>query len=130
MKKVVLFLVVFFIFTVNVNALPLEDEFEIVNLESNNLEYSLVVEKNTITSEIIKIRNKLDEAIEISESRSTCECIEIDIEPQTVEIDGIFEAEITFDSKGVSQDTEEIVYILTNNIKYEVIRLVVLVKVK
>lgn len=130
MKKILSILVCFFIFTVNISALTLEEELEVINLESNNLEYPLLVRKNDIIKKTLTIRNKLDEALVISESRSTCECIKIDIEPQSVEIGDVFEVEIIFDSSDLERDMEEVVYLLTNNINYEVIRLVLLVRIK
>ena len=72
-----------------------------------------------------------NEDIEIIDARSTCECIKVYTKPQIVDRGGVFELELTFDSTGINQhDIEEIIYILTGNMKYEFIRLVVTAKIK
>jgi hypothetical protein len=42
----------------------------------------------------------------------------------------IMEAEIIFDSTGINQEAEEVVYILTSSKKYELIRFAVLVEIE
>ena len=133
-----LLLISFFLLAANFNVLSFGEEHEevegeipIINLESTNLEYSLgYIQKDAVTKRTIKIRNKLEEEIEIVDVRSTCDCINIVIESQTVKRDGIFGAEIIFDSTGLAQEVEEVVYILTKSMKYELIRLVVIGEVK
>jgi hypothetical protein len=137
MKKFTYLLVFIFILTASTYALALKDKTkavkeEVINLESTNLKYDFgAVEKDKITKKTIKIRNKLDEALEIKSAESGCECIDIDIKPQKVKRGGIFEAEITFDSAGLDQNQylEEVVYILTGNMEYELIHLVVSVNI-
>ena len=126
-----------FILTASTYALALKDKAKVakeeaINLESTNLKYNFgAAEKDKITKKTIKIKNKLDEALEIKSAESGCECIDIDVKPQKVARGGTFEAEITFNSEGLSQNQylEEVVYILTGNMEYELIRLVVLVSI-
>jgi len=133
-----LLLISFFLLAANINVLSFgedaeEDkrEIQIINLESTNLEYSLgYIQKDAVTKKTIKIRNKLEEEIEIVDVRATCDCINIVIEPETIERNGIFEAEIIFDSTGLAQEAEEVVYILTKSMKYELIRLVVIGEIR
>ncbi len=133
-----LLLISFFLLAANFNVLSFGEEHEevegeipIINLESTNLEYSLgYIQKDAVTKRTIKIRNKLEEEIEIVDVRSTCDCINIVIEPETIERNSIFEAKIIFDSTGIVQEAEEIVYILTKSMKYELIRFVVIAKIK
>lgn len=129
MRRIIYFILCFFILTISTFAFSAEIKEEIseINLDSTNLEFNLGnVNKSDIVYTTIQIRNKLDEPLQIIEARSSCECIEIYTSPQIVDKDGIFEVEIAFDTEGVSGDVEEVLYIVTENIKYELIRLVVL----
>jgi hypothetical protein len=136
MKKAICILILICLCIVATNAeaiLPSKDTTGIpeINLESTNLEYRLInVQKDKVTNKIINIRNNLDEPLEIKEVRSTCECIEVKIKPQTVKVGDIMEAEIIFDSTGINQEAEEVVYILTSSKKYELIRFAVLVEIE
>jgi len=138
MKKGIYFLIFILVVTGSAYALALKDKAnsakeEIINLNSTNLKYDFGdVEKDRITKKVINLRNKLDEDLEIKSAESGCECIDINIKPQKVKRGGVFEAEITFDSSGLSQNQylEEVVYLLTGNMEYELIRLVVLVKIE
>ncbi|MBL7130058.1 MAG: DUF1573 domain-containing protein [Candidatus Omnitrophica bacterium] len=131
MIRAISVLVCLFILATSANALSLKnkDRQQIINLESTNLEYNLgSVGKDKIINRTIKIRNKLEETLVISKVRSTCECIKIYAKPQILDRGGIFEIEIAFDTTGINYGTnvEEVVYILTDNMDYEFIRLVIL----
>ncbi|MFC1645970.1 DUF1573 domain-containing protein [Candidatus Omnitrophota bacterium] len=129
MKKIFFVLLCFYILTNNVNAFSLEDSNrgKVLNLESNNLEYDLgSIERDEIKNETIEIRNRLDESLVITEARSICECVKIYVKPQIVGKGEIFEVEFTLDSTGIKHDIEEVVYILTENMNYELIRFVIL----
>ena len=133
MRKIIYILICLTIFMVNIKLTTAEyisQEEYFLDLDSTNLEFSLgEVEKNSIIRERIKIINKLDEPLTVKEARSTCECLQIYVEPQIVEKGGIFEAKITIDTIGFTQDIEEVVYILTDNMNYELIRLAIVVAV-
>jgi hypothetical protein len=132
MMRMLYVLACFFLVVANVSALSLQnkDDAGIVNLESSNLEYKLgIVKRGEVVKKTIKIENKLNEAIEIKSARVTCDCMEVNANPQMVKKNGIFELGILFDSAGIDKDIkelEEVVYILTTNKKYEIIRLVIL----
>jgi hypothetical protein len=98
-----------------------------VDLETTNLEYSLGrIEKNSIIREIVKVVNELDEPLTLKEARSTCECIQVYVEPQIVEKGELFEVKVAFNTIGMNQgDIDEIAYIMTGNRNYELIRLVI-----
>ncbi len=135
MRRIIYLLIFILVITGSVYALSLKDkgENEIINLESATLKYDFgVVEKDKIAKKTIRMKNRLEEEIEIEGAKSTCECISISVKPQKVKRNGIFEAEIIFDSKGLSQNQylEEVVYLLTNNREYELIKIVVLAKVE
>jgi hypothetical protein len=122
-------LVCLFIFSINVYALASDKKDKILSLESTNLEYNLDnINADETIEKTIKIKNKLNEDLIIKEGRTTCECIKITVKRQVVKRNEIFEAEIMFDSSGMSKGTniEEVVYILTDNRKYELIRLAIL----
>jgi len=103
----------------------------VIDLHSSDLEYSLLnCKKDAVTKEVIKIRNQLDEPLEIQWARSTSEYIKVNIEPQTVEKGGVFDAEIIFDSTGLDKEAELTVYIQTDSKKTEVIIFVVLVEIE
>lgn len=133
MRKNIFFLIFIFILTTSVYALSSKDnKDEVLSLELNSLRYDFgAVEKDKITKKTVKIRNKLGEAIDIKSGESTCECVLIYIKPQKVEKNGVFQAEISFDSKdlGANQYLEEVVYILTGSEKYELIKIVISFKV-
>ncbi|MDD5006310.1 MAG: DUF1573 domain-containing protein [Candidatus Omnitrophica bacterium] len=136
MKRLIFFLPCLFILVFCVNILHSEEKKEnsakdeVINLETSNLEYNIGnIGKGQIINRVIRIRNKLTEAIDISDARSTCDCVKLSVTPQIVEKGGIFEAEITFDDSGMDGDVQEVVYILTNNMKYELIRLVISAKI-
>ncbi|MDD5355367.1 MAG: DUF1573 domain-containing protein [Candidatus Omnitrophica bacterium] len=133
MKRLAYFLICIFLLTGSAHALSFRDKEEgIINLDSATLKYDFgSVDKDKVVKKTIKIRNKLDEEIEIKGIGSTCECTSINVKEQKVKRNGIFEAEITFDSSGLSdnQYLEEVVYILTASAQYELIRVVVLVKI-
>ena len=136
MKKIICVLVLICICFVanNVEAALASEDTEAVpeiNLGSAELEYRLLdCKKDAVTKKIIKIRNQLDEPLEITEVKSTRECIEVKIKPQTVKIGDAVEAEIIFDSIGLSQEAELVVYIQTNSKKNEVIIFSVLVEIE
>lgn len=103
-----------------------EEDSQVINLETSNLEYYLGdTPKGGIIRKTVRIRNGLNEALKISDVKSTCDCIGAKVQPQTVEKGVIFQIEVVLDSTGLSGDVEEVLYILTQNLKYELIRLVV-----
>ncbi|MFC1708608.1 DUF1573 domain-containing protein [Candidatus Omnitrophota bacterium] len=130
MKKLGLVLVCFFIFTVSISAESLQNEDGklAVSLESTNVEYNLgSIERGEVIHEIVWLRNNLEQPLAIKEARSTCECIDSSTDSQVVDRGEVFEVEITFDTQGISQgDAEEVIYILTENMDYEIIRLLIL----
>jgi hypothetical protein len=84
------------------------------------------IEKDSIIKETIRVRNNLEEPLAIKEARSTCECIESFTEEQIVDRGEIFEVDISFDAQGISPgDIEEVIYILTDNMDYEIIRVII-----
>lgn len=132
-KKAVYLLIIVFLVAGGVRALAYKDKSgeEILNLDSATLRYDFgVVEKDSVIKKTLTIRNALNRAIEIKSAQSTCECISAILKPQKVKRGGVFEVEITFDSSGLDkhQYLEEVVYILTSDKDYELIRLVALVE--
>ena len=105
----------------------IKEESSEINLDSTSLEFNLgnINMGDTINKTIV-IRNKLNEALQIKEAISICECIRIYTKPQMVDKDGIFEVDINFDTTGLSDDVEEVVYIIIENMKYEIIRLAIM----
>jgi len=128
----VIFLFCFFTITINTDSFSLnnDDKETIISLESSNLEYNLgKVEKDKIINKVVRIRNKLDQAIAINSVRSTCECIKVYSEPKTVDRNDLFDIEITLDTKGMIDNIEEVVYVLTENKDYQIIRFVILASI-
>jgi len=135
MRKTAYLLIFIFILTGSVYAMSVRDkdkEESVIDLDSATLKYDFgSIEKDRVVKKSVKIRNRLDEDIEIKGVGSTCGCTTINVAEQTVKRNGVFEAEITFNSAGFSanQYLEEVVYILTTSARHELIRVVVLVKI-
>ncbi|MDD5617558.1 MAG: DUF1573 domain-containing protein [Candidatus Omnitrophica bacterium] len=133
MRKNVFLLISIFILTTSAYALPSKDnKDEALSLKSNSLKYDFgVVGKDKVTKKVVKIINKLGRTIDIKSAESTCECVLIYIKPQRVGKNGVFQAEISFDSNGLdkNQYLEEVVYILTGSEKHELIKIVISFKV-
>ena len=128
MKKLVLFLICFLVFVNYAGAGNFDNDEDIVSLESSNIEYRLGgIEKDSLIEQTIRVRNDLEEPLALKEARSTCECLESFSAEQVVDRGEIFEVAIDFDARGIGPgDIEEVVYILTDNMGYEIIRLVIL----
>lgn len=132
MKRIISILVLlcFLVVTTNARALSSKKRERIITMESANFEYNFgEVPKDKIIRETIKIKNKLNEVIHIKEAQSSCECLLAEVQSQTVRRNGIFELKITFDPKGYSGKVESIVYIITDNLKYELIRLEIILNI-
>jgi len=127
MRKIVSVLIFLLVISISVDIFSAEDKkIPLISLESTNLEYHFgSIETGKIAKKVVGIRNKLDQPLAIREARSICECIDVDVEPQILERGESLEVEITLDATGISQEIEEIVYILTDNMEYELIRFVI-----
>jgi hypothetical protein len=129
MRKIIIAIACVLLLLIKVSAASPEYERQgyTVDLETTNLEYSLGrIEKNSIIREIVKVANELDEPLTLKEARSTCECIQAYVAPQIVEKGELFEVRVAFNTIGMNQgDIDEIVYIMTGNSNYELIRLVI-----
>lgn len=133
MMRAIIVFVCFIIFIPNVYALSPEKnkEEQIISLESGNLEYNLgQLPMDKIIKKTVKIKNKLNQELKIKDARSSCDCMEVKLLPQIVKKNGIFEVEIVFDTTGISGDKESLVYILTDDANYELIRFEIFSNVK
>lgn len=129
-KRFVFVLVCFFLFVWSAGALSLRQNISkgsIVKLESTSLTHDIGrVKKDSVTTKTILLVNKLDRALNIQEARSSCGCMRVKLVPKTLERNGIIELEITLDTVGFQDEMESVIYILTDDMKYELISLTII----
>jgi len=125
MKKLIYLLICFLVFISNANAVSFEHgEIEkiLLKLESQNITYDMgEVKKDTIIRKVLVIKNKLDRALRLKEARSSCECMDAFMASKTIERNGIVEIQMELDTTGFIGYNEDVIYILTDDLKYEVI---------
>ena len=101
----------------------------IIKLDSTSLVYDIGgVKKDSVSVVTLRIQNKLDRALNIREVRSSCDCVQVAYAPQTLKRNGIAELKITFDTTDLKDETESAIYILTDDMKYEVISLKIILR--
>jgi hypothetical protein len=128
MLRIITFLICFLILTTSVRALWLDDNVKekIINLESTNIKYNFgSLEKDKIIQRTVRIKNKLNQPLSIKEARSACECIKAHADSVILDKDEIMDVEIIINTHDMGRSIEEVVYILVDNIDYELIRLII-----
>lgn len=127
MRRFIFILICSFLFVCNACASSTKQSAPsapIVKLDSANIVCDIGgVKKESVSTKIIRIQNKLERALTIREVRSSCACVEAALAAQTLARNGIAELTITLNTVGYNDEAESVIYILTEDMRYELISL-------